>query len=205
MLYYERKLREKGFTIIIGVDEAGRGPLAGPIVAAAVSLKQKRFKNRIDDSKKLTLKAREQAFFEIIDKAVFGLGIINEAVIDSLNIQQANRLAMENAVYNLIDKIKRDPAIKEKNINTHILIDGNIKLNLDYPCKNIIKGDSKSKSIACASIIAKVIRDRIMHLYDKIYPQYGFIRHKGYPTAKHRSKLKRLGPSLIHRRSFSYA
>ena len=205
MLYYERKFKKKGFSIIIGVDEVGRGPLAGPIVAAAVHLKQFRFKNRIDDSKKLTPKKREHAFFEIMNKSIFGLSIISEIVIDRLNIQQANRLAMENAIGNLIDKLKRDFIKKQKARKICILIDGNIKLKLDYPFQNIIKGDAKSKSIACASIIAKVIRDRIMYVYDKIYPDYGFIRHKGYPTSLHKNRLKQLGPTPIHRKSFSYA
>lgn len=205
MLYYERKFKRQGFSIIIGVDEVGRGPLAGPIVAAAVHLKQVRFKNRIDDSKKLTPNRREQAFFEIMDKSIFGLGIINETVIDRLNIQVANRLVMENAVNNLIYKLRRNNLMKQRNKNIYILVDGNIKLNLDYPFKNIIKGDARSKSIACASIVAKVIRDRIMYLYDKIYPGYGFIKHKGYPTRLHKKRLRRFGPTLIHRRSFSYA
>lgn len=204
MFYYERKYKRQGFSIIIGVDEAGRGPLAGPIVAAAVSLKQNRFKNRIDDSKKLTAKEREKAFFEIMDKSIFGLGIVNETVIDKLNIQVANRLAMENAVNNLIYKLKRDNIMKRRKANICILIDGKIKLDLDYPLKNIVHGDTKSKSIASASIIAKVIRDRIMYLYDKIYPGYGFIRHKGYPTRTHKNRLKALGPTLIHRKTFSY-
>lgn len=204
MLYYERKFKKKGFDIIIGVDEVGRGPLAGPIVAAAVHLKQNRFKKRIDDSKKLTPKQREQAFFEIIGKAAFGLGIINETVIDRLNIQEANRLVMENAVNNLIDKLKVRQRKKQSTAKVYILIDGNIKLDLAYPYQNIIKGDSKSKSIACASIVAKVIRDRIMYLYDKVYPRYGFLRHKGYPTRIHKEKLRRFGPTLIHRKSFCY-
>jgi len=204
MLYYERKFKKKGFDIIIGVDEVGRGPLAGPIVAAAVYLKQNRFKNRIDDSKKLTFKKREQAFFEITEKAAFGLGIINETVIDRLNIQEANRLVMENAVNNLIDKIKLRQRRKQGTLKIYILIDGNIKLDLGYPFQNIIKGDSKSKSIACASIVAKVIRDRIMYLYDKVYSGYGFSRHKGYPTRMHKDRLKQFGPTLIHRKSFCY-
>ncbi len=204
MLYYERKFKRQGFKTIIGVDEVGRGPLAGPLVAAAVNLKAHRFKNRIDDSKKLTPKARQEAFFEIIDKSVFGLGIINEVVIDRLNILQANRLAMEHAVYNLIDKLKQSKSAKEIGSRICVLIDGNIKLDLGYSCQNIIKGDGKSKSIACASIIAKVVRVRIMYLYDKVYPEYGFIKHKGYPTRLHRNRLRKFGPSLIHRKTFSY-
>jgi len=198
LLYYERKLKKKGYNLIIGVDEVGRGPLAGPVAAAAVTLKTVRFKNRIDDSKKLSASQRERAFGEIINNSVFGIGIINEKVIDRLNIQVATRMAMEQAISGLIAKLKRN-----RRHHIHILVDGNIKLDIDLPFTNIIKGDSKSKSIACASILAKVIRDRIMSLYDRIYPQYGFLKHKGYPTKEHRTALKRFGPSLIHRTSFS--
>lgn len=197
MLYYERKLKKKGFDVIIGVDEAGRGPLAGPVVAAAVALNTYRFKNRIDDSKKLTSLAREKAFPEIIHKSVFGIGIVNEKIIDRVNILVATRMAMEQAITGLVNKLS--PAKVKR---THIIVDGNLTLDVALPYACIINGDSKSKSIACASILAKVTRDRIMKLYDRVYPEYGFIRHKGYPTKIHRAVLKRLGPSLIHRKSF---
>jgi len=197
LLYYERKLEKKGYDLIIGVDEAGRGPLAGPVVAAAVALRIKSFKNRIDDSKKLTASQREKAFSEIIQKSVFGVGVISEKIIDNLNILVATRRAMEAAVLALVDKLKHTP---HKRI--HVIIDGNVDLDISFPFTTIIKGDAKSKSIACASIIAKVIRDRIMSLYDKIYPQYGFLQHKGYPTKQHRLLIKRFGPSVIHRKSF---
>jgi len=205
MLYYERKLKRRGFNLIIGVDEVGRGPLAGPIVAAAFSLRKARFKSRIDDSKKLTVRQREEAFLEITSREQFGLSVINEGIIDRINIQQANRLAMNAAVEDLVFKLRRDAKAGLRDSGIYILIDGNIKLDLKYPSQNIIKGDGKSRSIACASIIAKVIRDRIMYLYDKVYPAYGFIRHKGYPTAWHRKRLKELGPTPIHRKSFTYA
>jgi len=197
VLYYERKFKKRGYDFIIGVDEVGRGPLAGPVVAAAVILKTTRFKNRIDDSKKLTPKARDAAFPELISKTIFGLGIVNEKVIDAVNIEQATRIAMEQAIGQLISKLK--PASFKR---VHILVDGNVKLHSKFPYINIIKGDSKSKSIASASILAKVIRDRLMDLYDRIYPQYGFLKHKGYPTSKHRAALSKFGPSLIHRASF---
>ena len=200
MLYYERKLKKKGFDLIIGVDEVGRGPLAGPVVAAAVTLKTNRFKNRIDDSKKLTPRQRENAFLEIDNKAFFGIGIVNENIIDRLNILEATRIAMEHAVLDLLGKLK-----KRRKINMHLIVDGNVKLETRLPVTNIIRGDSKSKSIACASIMAKVTRDRIMDIYDKVYPQYGFIKHKGYPTEMHRRALHKFGPSIIHRRSFCYA
>jgi len=197
MLYYERKFRKIGYNLIIGVDEAGRGPLAGPVTAAAVALKSNRFKNRIDDSKKLSPSQRERAFKEITGKSVFGIGIINEDVIDRVNIAVASRMAMEEAISGLIGKLELN---HKKDIC--VLVDGNIKLNIDFPFTSIIKGDGKSKSIAAASIVAKVIRDRIMSLYDKFYPEYGFLKHKGYPTKEHRMALKKFGPSLIHRMSF---
>ncbi len=186
--------------MIIGVDEVGRGSLAGPVVAAAVSLKSKSFQNRIDDSKRLTASQRERAFPEIISKSVFGIGIISEKIIDRLNIAVATRLAMEEAIAELINKLQNSRKSK-----IHILVDGNIRLNIDYPFSSIIKGDSKSKSIACASILAKVIRDRMMSVYHKVYPQYGFLNHKGYGTRMHKSALKSFGPSAIHRVTFCSA
>lgn len=198
MLYYERKLKKRGYNLIIGVDEVGRGPLAGPVVAAAVTLKAHRFKNRIDDSKKLTLQSREKVFPEIINNSVFGVGVVNEKLIDRLNIQTATGMAMEQAIKALIEKLK--PTREYRHI--YILVDGNVRLHTPLAYKNIIRGDSKSKSIAAASILAKVIRDRLMSLYDRIYPQYGFIKHKGYGTKMHRLALKKFGPSLIHRTSF---
>ncbi|MBN2830939.1 MAG: ribonuclease HII [Candidatus Omnitrophica bacterium] len=200
MLYYENKLKRLGYNLIIGVDEAGRGPLAGPVVAAAVFLKKKSFKNLIDDSKKLTSLERQKAFLEITKYSVSGIGIIGEKIIDRINILEATRLSIKKAAISLIGKLGN---ISRKGV--YFIVDGNMDLDLTYPYKSIIKGDAKSKSIAAASILAKVIRDRIMLKYDKIYPLYGFKRHKGYPTKEHRGILKRIGPSLIHRKSFSYA
>ena len=198
MLYYEKKLKKKGYDLVIGVDEAGRGPLAGPVVAAAVALKQTRFKNRIDDSKKLTARAREKAFLEILDKSISGVGIVNEKIIDRINILEATRIAMEQAISSLLSKMDATGPRR-----MHVIVDGNVKLDINLPYANIIRGDGKSKSIASASILAKVTRDRIMSLYDKVYPQYGFEKHKGYPTKTHRSALKKFGPSVIHRTSFA--
>ncbi len=197
MLYYERKFRKIGKDLIIGIDEAGRGPLAGPVVASAVWLKTFSFQNRIDDSKKLSHSQRESAFLEIIIKSVFGIGVINEKVIDRVNILVATQMAMEKAVDELFSKII-SPGAK----HIQLLVDGPVKLNLSLPITNIIRGDGKSKSIASASIIAKVTRDRIMNLYDKVFPQYGFNRHKGYPTEIHRTALKEFGSCIIHRQSF---
>jgi len=197
VLYYERKLKKQGFDLIIGVDEAGRGPLAGPVVAAAVALKTTSFKNRIDDSKKLTEKGREKACAEIIKKSVFGVSVVSEKVIDRINILQATRQAMHMAIISLTNNI---PGLDSLNI--HVIVDGKMSLELAWPSTDIIDGDAKSKSIAAASILAKVTRDRIMRGYDALYPEYGFSRHKGYPTAGHRKVLRRIGPSIIHRKSF---
>jgi len=197
VLYYERKLKKNGFNLIVGVDEAGRGPLAGPVVAAAVALKTSRFKNRIDDSKKLTPQARQKAYLEIIKKADFGIAVVSEKVIDRVNILNATIIAMQSAVLSLLRKVRCS-----KGLRPHIIVDGNVKLKVDLPVTNIIRGDAKSKSIASASILAKVTRDSIMCLYDRLYPHYGFLQHKGYPTKAHRSTIKRFGPSLIHRLTF---
>jgi ribonuclease HII len=199
-LYYERKLIKNGCDIVIGVDEAGRGPLAGPVVAAAVVLRKRAFEHRIDDSKKLTARQRQEAYFEIIGDAVYGVGVINEKVIDRVNILEATKLAMQQAVYMLARRLG-----EHTGLNVHIIVDGNARFEAAFPCTPIVKGDSKSKSIACASIVAKVIRDRIMDRYDSRFPQYGFARHKGYPTESHRRALKKFGPSAIHRLTFHSA
>ncbi|MFA5150368.1 MAG: ribonuclease HII [Candidatus Omnitrophota bacterium] len=200
LLGYERKLRRRGCDLIIGVDEAGRGPLAGPVVAAAVALKTTIFKNRIDDSKKLSLHRRQKAFEEITRKSIFGISVVSEKMIDRINILQATRLAMRQAVISLTKKIAG-----LNYLNIHVIVDGKMSLELNWPCTDIVKGDGKSKSIAAASILAKVTRDRIMREYDAIYPEYGFSRHKGYPTESHREILNRIGPSQIHRKSFHCA
>jgi ribonuclease HII len=216
----ERRLKKSGFDIIIGVDEAGRGPLAGPVVAGAVCLKATRFKNRIDDSKKLTKNKREAAFSEIIQKSVFALSVIDEKAIDNLNILNATRLCMQEAIISLLRKLFVSQFNKSRTFLCNevlwssrkvrdkkicILVDGNIKLKIsNYSVFSIIKGDEKSKTIASASILAKVSRDHIMSLYDKIWPQYGFLRHKGYPTSLHRLALRQFGPCPIHRLSFDY-
>lgn len=197
MLYYEKKFKERGYDFIVGVDEAGRGPLAGPVVAAAVILGTSRFKNRIDDSKRLTPLQREKAFAEITRTSLFGIGIVSEQVIERLNILNATRIAMENALSELKGKLR---APKDRRI--HVLVDGNMKINAPWPYTAIIAGDTKSKSIASASIVAKVARDRIMSIYDKIYPQYGFLQHKGYGTRMHMAALKNFGPCAIHRAGF---
>ena len=197
MLPYERRCKKAGKEFIIGVDEAGRGPLAGPVVAAAVCLRRHTFKNRIDDSKRLSAAQRHAAYLEIVPNSFFGIGIVNELVIDRVNILVATQLAMEQAIAQLIGRV-RD--IRPETVQ--VLIDGPVKLNLGYPMTCIIRGDQKVLSIAAASILAKVTRDRIMDIYDRIFPCYGFAQHKGYPTVRHRMAIRKFGKSRIHRMSF---
>ncbi|MBU0548023.1 MAG: ribonuclease HII [Candidatus Omnitrophica bacterium] len=197
MLRYERKLKEKGYDLVIGVDEAGRGPLAGPVVAAAVLLKDFCFSNRIDDSKKLSPIKRRNAFFEIKNKSLYAIAVVGHKQIDRINILQATILAMRRAISRLAMEL--GPSELKR---VFILIDGNMRFKLALPYQSIVKGDAKSLSIAASSILAKVYRDGLMEKYHKIYPDYGFDKHKGYPTAEHRMILRRIGPSAIHRKSF---
>lgn len=190
LLSREKRLSSSGYRLIAGIDEAGRGPLAGPVVASAVILKAFDFRADIDDSKKLSAKKRERAFHEIRKKAFVGVGIVDEKTIDKINIYRATIKAMELAIADL--EIPPD----------YVLVDGRVKLATKCPTKCITKGDSKCLSIAAASIIAKVTRDSLMVEYHEKYPQYGFSRHKGYPTKFHKTALKNHGPSPIHRISF---
>jgi len=197
VLRYERKLKKQGYDLIIGVDEAGRGPLAGPVVAAAVLLKSYRFSNRIDDSKKLSPAKRKTAFFEIKNKSLYAIASVNHKQVDHINILQATILAMQKAISGLLGQL--NPAELKR---VFIIIDGNMQFRLGLPYQSIVKGDTKSISIAASSILAKVHRDALMGKYHKVYPEYGFDRHKGYPTAEHRMILRKIGPSAIHRKSF---
>ena len=213
MLSWERKAFLKGFSIIIGVDEAGRGPLAGPVVAGAVILGRsplKRFriseyKETIDDSKKLRPRQREKAFKEISTRAIFGIGIKDSKYIDKENIHMATLAAMKQAVKELMREFCRICNKKEKDVrkNVCVLVDGIFGGFLPYKTIPIVKGDSKSFSIAAASIMAKVTRDSIMGRYDKKYPLYGFSKHKGYGTKFHLKAIEQYGPCLIHRMSFA--
>lgn len=178
------------------MDEAGRGPLAGPVVAAAVTLPTNRFRCRIDDSKLLTGIQREAAYKEIAGKAAFGIGIVDERAIDRLNILVATKMAMQQAVFDLVRRFQQEDR------RIYVLVDGNVLIDLKFPLSCIVRGDGRSKSIASASIMAKVTRDRIMVSYHKKFPQYGFMQHKGYPTRMHRDAIRKFGPSLIHRMSF---
>lgn len=189
-IFYEEKARKEGFKVIAGIDEAGRGPLAGPVVAAAVVLLKTDFTERIDDSKKLSFSKREKAYLDIIKRCEIGVGMVESDEIDEINIYRATCLAMEKAVKDL--KINPD----------YLLIDGKVDVELDQKRAYLINGESKSLSIACASIIAKVTRDRIMLRIDKEYPHYGFSKHKGYGTKYHMEAIKRHGLSLIHRKTF---
>lgn len=189
-LDYERIVWDKGFNLIAGVDEAGRGPLAGPVVAGAVILKTTDFSERIDDSKKLTAKQRDRAFGELIQKSIYAIGLVDNTTIDKINIANATIIAMKRALSNLL--VKPD----------FVLIDGILKIGVDTPCEYIKSGDAKSLSIAAASIIAKVTRDNIMRGYHKKYPAYDFYSHKGYGTHKHIYIIHKKGPCAIHRKSF---
>lgn len=176
---------------ICGIDEAGRGPLAGPVVAAAAVLPKDCQIFYLNDSKKLSEKKRDLLFDEIKEKAVaYGIGIVSPQVIDEINILQATYEAMRQAISHL-------NVIPEILLNDAVTIPG-----VDIMQVPIVKGDAKSVSIAAASILAKVTRDRMMAEYDQIYPEYGFAKHKGYGTAAHIAALKEYGPCPIHRRTF---
>lgn len=196
-LRYERRLKSRGYDLIIGVDEVGRGPLAGPVVAAAVLLKSFQFTNRIDDSKKLSAARRRLAFFEIKNKSLYAIAAVGHKLIDRINILQATKLAMQKAISGLLKELK--PADLGR---VFVIIDGNMRFELGIPYQSIVKGDAKSLSIAASSILAKVNRDTLMEKYHKLYPRYGFNKHKGYPTLEHRMILRKIGPSAIHRKSF---
>ena len=189
---YEHACFDEGFSLACGVDEAGRGPLAGPVCAAAVILPPDLEIEGLNDSKKLTEKRREALYDVIIEKAVaYGIAVATEQEIDEINILQATFLAMRRAVEQLSVK----PEIA--------LVDGNREPDFgDIPVKTIVKGDSKSANIAAASILAKVTRDRFMVEMDAQYPQYGFAVHKGYGTQKHYAALREHGACPIHRRTF---
>ena len=189
-LIFERELLASGAKLIGGMDEAGRGPLAGPVVAAAVVMPLDDVIEGVDDSKKLTEKKRERLFDEIIKKALaYKIVAVDEKVIDEINILNATKKAMTECVSGL--SVRPDV----------VLVDA-VKLSLDVPTKAIIKGDALSYSIGAASILAKVYRDRLMQEYDAIYPWYGFAQNKGYGTKDHIDALKSVGPSPIHRRTF---
>ena len=188
---YERKAFADGVKLVCGVDEAGRGPLAGPVCAAAVILPPELVIPGLNDSKKLTDKKRRELYDVITAEAVsYGIAFASEKEIDEINILQATFLAMARAM----EKLTPQPELA--------LIDGNRAKDFGLPVRTIVKGDSLSASIAAASILAKVTRDRLMEQYDEAYPQYGFAIHKGYGTKRHYEALREFGPSPIHRMTF---
>lgn len=190
MLRYEKEIYAQGFQVIAGIDEVGRGPLAGPVVAAAVILPKGCKIKHLNDSKKIPKSKHNTIYHEVMEQAVaVGIGIKDAKIIDQVNIYEATKLAMLEALGKL------NPAPQ------HLLIDA-MKLDTPIPQQSIIKGDANSLSIAAASIVAKVTRDRLMVGYDQTYPGYGFAKNAGYGTAEHLTGLERLGITPIHRKSF---
>lgn len=191
MLEIERKLWQSGLQNVAGIDEAGRGPLAGPVCAAAVILPRDLVIDGVNDSKKLSEKKREQLFMEIKEKAIaYGVAFVSQEVIDEINIRQATHLAMQNAV----DQLKVLP--------DYLIVDGNDGLPFSVSSEYIVKGDAKSQSIAAASILAKVSRDHLMVELDEKYPMYHFAKHKGYCTKLHMEAIREYGISSVHRKTF---
>lgn len=191
MLVLEEKHYQEGYQVICGIDEAGRGPLCGPVVAAAVVLPRGACIEGVNDSKKLSPKKREQVYEEILKNALsVSVGIADVDVIEEVNILNATKLAMKKALESLL--VKPDM----------VLIDGNQKIHTDIKQETVISGDAISESIAAASIIAKVTRDNMLIEYDKQYPEYGFAKHKGYGTKAHIEAIQRYGLTPIHRPSF---
>lgn len=191
-LYFEEQAAARGRKVIAGIDEAGRGPLAGPVVAAAVILPKDFDLPGLTDSKKLTEKQRDKFYPLIREQArAVGIGVATAAEIDRLNILQATLLAMQRAIARLVER------------PDHLLIDGITPLPLNISQQTLKKGDSRSLSIAAASVVAKVVRDRVMYSLDKQYPGYGFAKHKGYGTAEHRRAIAELKPCRHHRATFA--
>ena len=188
----ENKLYEKKIKLICGIDEAGRGPLAGPVVVGAVILPENSFIEGVNDSKKVSEKKREKLYEEIVKEAIdYSVGIIDQKTIDEINILNATKLGVKLA----LEGLKQKPEI--------IMVDALNNIDtLGIPYISVIKGDAKNYCIAAASIIAKVTRDRIMREWDEVYPAYGFAKHKGYGTAEHIRIIKEIGPCILHRKSF---
>lgn len=198
----EDELYIQGIKYIAGIDEAGRGPLAGPVVVACVVMKSDSMIEGVNDSKKVSEKKREKVYEDIINEAIaYGVGIVSQTEIDRINILNATKQGLKIAVKEMEEDLNRK--LKDVIKPEIILVDALTKIDTDnIPYKSIIKGDSKSYSIAAASIIAKVTRDRIMRQWDEVYPMYGFAKHKGYGTAAHISAIKEYGLCPLHRRSF---
>jgi len=199
MQVYENEFRSEGIKYIAGVDEVGRGPLAGPVVTACVVLPEDFDVLGVDDSKKVSEKKRELLYEQILEKAVaYGIGSANNELIDEINILEATKVAMKEAVLNANEMLKEKHGCEIQ----HILFDAMEIKDIDIPQTSIIKGDAKSLSIAAASIIAKVTRDRQMVEYHSMYPDYSFDSNKGYGTKAHYEGIARCGITPIHRKSF---
>ncbi len=189
---FERRAKRRGARLIAGVDEAGRGPLAGPVVVAAVAFRDRRYPDGIDDSKKLAVAARERLFDAILERASVSVAVASRERIDRMNILRASLWAMSRAVAGLAET------------PDHVLVDGNmVPPDLACACETIVGGDGLCISIAAASIVAKVTRDRLMTAVGRAYPDYGFERHMGYSTPAHFAALRQHGPCPHHRRSFA--
>ncbi len=193
---YEENLYNEGLKYICGIDEAGRGPLAGPVVVGAVVMPRDSKLEFMNDSKKVTQKRRELLYDEIKDTALaYGIGIVPQDVIDDINILNATKKGLHEALGQVIEMLKAKPDI--------VIVDALREIDtFGITYESIIKGDATCYSISAASILAKVTRDRIMEEWDKIYPEYGFSAHKGYGTAKHIEAIKKYGPCPLHRKSF---
>ena len=193
---YEENLYNEGCKLICGVDEAGRGPLAGPVAVGAVIMKRDSFLEWVNDSKKVTEKRREILYDRIIENSLaWSVQLISEKEIDEMNILNATKKGVTNAIKDIIDQLNQKPDI--------IILDALKELDtFEIPYQSIIKGDATCYSISCASILAKVTRDRIMKEWNEAYPEYGFEKHKGYGTKEHIEAIKKYGPCQIHRRTF---
>ena len=193
---FETNLYNEGNTLICGIDEAGRGPLAGPVAVGAVVMKPDSMIEWVNDSKKVTEKRREILYDKIIaDSLAWSVQLVPEKTIDEINILEATKYGLNLAIKDIINQLKKKPDI--------IIVDALREINTEnIPYESIIKGDATCYSISCASILAKVTRDRIMRQWDEVYPEYGFAKNKGYGTKRHIDAIKKYGPCLIHRKTF---
>lgn len=195
LIFPNFSIEEKHGGVVAGIDEAGRGPLAGPVVSACVILNRNDYPGQLNDSKKLSEKQRQNIFLQLQNSARFGIGIVDEKVIDKINILGATKLAMKMAFEDLRQKYNLKPDL--------VIVDGNFVPAIDCKAEAIIKGDAKSFSIAAASVIAKEVRDKIMLELDREFPDYGWKKNKGYPTKLHFDKIAQLGFCKYHRQSFT--
>ncbi len=193
---FESNLYDEGNKLICGIDEAGRGPLAGPVAVGAVVMKPDSMLEWVNDSKKVTERRREILYDRIIeDSLAWSVQLVPETKIDEINILEATKYGLNLAIKDIINQLQRKPDI--------VIVDALREINTEnIPYESIIKGDATCYSISCASILAKVTRDRLMRQWDEVYPQYGFAKNKGYGTKEHIEALKKYGPCMIHRKTF---